>query len=73
MAASTSIQSTSTLKTIRLTLVLSVIATEESMAENLRQSLDGLNKETAKTQLLVDTFLLDLTKNKMTISKEILK
>ncbi|KAF5076780.1 helix-turn-helix domain-containing protein [Anaerotignum sp.] len=48
------------------------IATEEAMAEQLKQSLGGLNNETAKTQLLTDKFLLDLTKEEMCKNENLL-
>jgi len=41
------------------------VITEEVMSEQLKQSLDGVDNETANTQLLTDKFLLDLTKEEM--------
>ena len=41
------------------------VITEEAMAEQLKQSLNGIDKETARTQVLADEFLLDLTKEEM--------
>lgn len=48
------------------------IATEEAMAEQLKQSLGDIDNETAKTQLLTDKFLLDLTKEEMCKNENLL-
>ncbi len=48
------------------------VITEEVMAEQLKQSLSGVNDEIAKTQVLADKFLLDITKEEITSSKDIL-
>lgn len=48
------------------------VITEEVMAEQLKQGLYGVDNETANTQLLTDKFLLDLTKEEMCKSKDVL-
>lgn len=48
------------------------VITEEAMAEQLKQGLNGVDNETANTQLLTDKFLLDLTKEEMCKSKDVL-
>ena len=57
-------------KNDKINACLERIATEEAMAEHLKQSLAGIDNETAKTQLLADSRLLDLTKKELTSSKE---
>lgn len=57
-------------KNDKINTCLKRVITEEAMAEHLKQSLVGIDNETAKTQLLADRFLLDLTKKEMTNNKE---
>lgn len=45
------------------------VVTEEAMAEQLATTLANVGNETAKTQLLTDKFLLDLTKKEMCNNK----
>lgn len=48
------------------------VITEEVMAEQLSVTLSGVDNETANTQILTDKFLLDLTKEEMCKSKDVL-
>lgn len=48
------------------------VITEEVMAEQLKQGLNDADNETANTQLLTDKFLLDLTKEELCKSKDVL-
>ena len=48
------------------------VATEGAMAKQLSDTLSGVKDETAKTQLLTDQFLLDMTKDELTGNKELL-
>lgn len=48
------------------------VITEEVMAEQLSDTLSDVEGETAKTQLLTDKLLLDLTKDELTGNTELL-
>ena len=48
------------------------VITEEAMTEQLKQSLDGVEGETAEMQRLTDSFLLDLTKEELCKNEELL-
>ncbi len=54
----------------KINACLERIATEESMAKQLSDTLFTVENEIAKTQLLADKFLLDLTKDELTGNNE---
>ena len=56
----------------KINACLERIATEESMAMQLSDTLFTTENELAKTQLLADQFLLDLTKDELTGNTDIL-
>lgn len=59
-------------KNDKINSCLERVITEEAMAEQLKQELSGVDNETANTQLLADKFLLDLTKEELCKSKDVL-
>ena len=57
-------------KNEKVNACLERIATEEAMATQLSNVISNSKNETNKTQLLTDKFLLDLTKDELTGSKD---